>query len=158
MWLPCNFEERIRLRQHQSYELEEAELIGLQSAPVFNKTMKPYCFVFKLNNGQLHHMDPIDTIAYWPQAFNNQGAYDQSTLHEGEIDLLINIDNAYYQFNKYFFDTKSRASGRLISLIKHDDGWHYHFFGHDSLGKTFIVPEIFTEKPFMAYEDDPLLS
>lgn len=157
MWMPCNFGEKILLRRGSTYELEEAELVGL-SVDIPYQAGADYCFIFRLKDGVLHDMRVRDTIAYWPHAFNNPKCYDINSLHEGEIDLLINVTiGRHYQYNKYLFNTKSRAEGECIGILKVEDGWKYQFKGRDALHKSFIVPDLLTGKPFLAYEDDPLL-
>lgn len=156
MWLPCNFGETIRLREHIGHPLEEVELVGLTiGIPYIDGAS--YIYEFRANNGRMLSMSSEDKIASWPTAFNNEDCYDKDTLNCGEIDLIIQPGDTYYKYNRYFLNSKSSAEGRCISIIKQDDGWRYCFFGHDGLAKYFTVEELLINKPFEAYADDPIL-
>ncbi|QEH69743.1 hypothetical protein [Cellulosilyticum sp. WCF-2] len=167
MWMPCNFLETIKLREHMGYQLREYRLVGLTTTLNFlSKNGPNHCYVFELvtpyKSGKytqsiLHHMDLENNIAYWPNAFNNEDCYDPSTLNVGEIELKLNIDFTY-QYNQYFFNTKSSAKGRLISLFydQAEEEWRYTFFGSDGLAKYFSTKELLIKEPFRAYADDPL--
>lgn len=161
MWIPCNFFETIKLREHIGYPLKEYRLVGLHTTPG-----QRFAYVFervstfprgKYVQPKLHPMDLEDNISYWPNAFNNPDCYDIYSLNVGEIRLTININDSC-QYNRYFFDTKSSASGRLISL--HYDWeyemWRYTFLGSDGLAKYFSTKELLIKEPFRAYADDPL--
>ena len=165
MWMPCNFLQTIRLREHIGYQLREYRLVGLTTTLSFlSKNGPNHCYVFELvtpykrgkyTQSILHHMDLENNIAYWPNAFNNEDCYDPGTLNVGEIELKLSINNSY-QYNQYFFDTKSSAKGRLISIHFDEEQWGYTFMGADGLTKSFKVKELLIEEPFRAYADDPL--
>lgn len=156
MWMPCNFGEKIRIRQHSTYPLEEVELIGLTIGIRYQDGAE-YVFEFLTKRGKIISMALEDKIAFWPNAFNNKECYDESSLNCGEIDLVIYPSDKYIKYNRYFLDSKSSAEGRCVSIMKHEDGWHYCFFGHDGLGKYFTVDELIVNKSFEAYADDPIL-
>lgn len=166
MFMPCNFLETIKLREHIGYKLREYRLVGLTTTLSFlSKNGPNHCYVFELvmpykmnkySRTVLHHMDLEDNVAYWPNAFNNEDCYDPSTLNAGEITLKLNISDSC-QYNQYFFDTKSSAKGKLISIHFDGEQWMYTFMGADGLAKRFKVKELLIKEPFRAYEDDPLL-
>ena len=156
MWLPCNFGEKIKLRKGMGRDLEEAELVGLQLDIAYIAGAK-YCYVFRMSNGEPHFMQLKNGLSYWPHAFNNKDAYDETTLHEGDIALSIYPCDMFHQLNKHFFNVKSRAECRCTSVIRHKDGWHYNFTGRDGIGKIIVAPELLIREPFRAYADDPLL-
>ena len=164
MWMPCNFLEKIRIRKHIGFPLEEYRLIGLGSAPGEGR----FCYTFekvsdfkgnKHSSPELLWMDLTDKISYWPRAFNNEDCYDISSLNAGEITLKLSIDD-HCKYNRYFFDTKSSASGKLTSVFydQSNETWKYTFIGADGLGKYFSVKELLIKRPFEAYADDPILS
>lgn len=161
MWLPCNFGEIIRLREHKGYEYEECAFIGL-TVGLFNGGAT-YLFSKLINNkvskyqsDRLVVMDLKNEISFWPNAFNNLDSYDQSSLNDGEIELEINI-GSIVKYNRYFLDSKSFAQGRCVSISRLPDGaYRYSFQGSDGLGKYFITPELFIKKPFISYDEELL--
>lgn len=156
MWLPCNFGEKIRMRPFMKEDYTEVELVGLTIGIPYQDGA-PYVFEFKDNRNTLHAMSLYDKIAYWPHAFNNPDSYDEKSLNCGEIDLIIYPNDAYHKYNRYFFNSKSSAEGRCISIIRQNDGYKYTFSGHDGLHKCFIIDDLLVNKPFGAYADDPIL-
>lgn len=153
MWLPCNFLETIRAREHMGYNLKVVRLIGLGTTP-----KQGIEYTFADDRDRLICIDKKNDIAFWPTAFNNMDCYDVDSLHDGEIQLTLNIYDIA-QYNQYFFDTKSRAEGRLVSICfdRKQQKWRYTFMGADGLAKYFFVPELLIKEPFRAYADDPLL-
>lgn len=156
MWLPCNFGEKIRIKEFSTHTLQEVEFVGLTTA-IQRIDGAPYCYEFRTSNGKKLSMSLNDKVAFWPTAFNNPDCYEEESLNCGEIDLAIYPSDAYYKYNRYFLNVKSSAEGKCISMIKHRDGWHYCFFGHDGLAKYFTTEELLVNKPFEAYADDPIL-
>lgn len=161
MWLPCNFGETIRIREHIGYELEECALIGLTvglrnggMTYLFSKLICNH--VSRYQSDRLVVMDLKNEISFWPNAFNNSDSYDSSSLNDGEIELEINIGQVV-KYNRYFLDTKSSAQGECICISRLPDGkYRYTFQGGDGLAKYFIVPELFIRKPFLSYDEELL--
>lgn len=135
MWLPCNFGETILAREHRGYDLEECKLVGLTNG-IYNGGVT---YAFKKSRG-LFWIDLKDTIAFWPNAFNNEDCYDKKTLKPREIDLAINIGDIV----KYcdYFDTKKKQEGRCISIMQDDGMFKYTFVGSDNLHVNFAVDNI----------------
>lgn len=177
MWLPCNFGESIRIREHMGRELIECTLIGITNG-IFNGGMtylfqkasstsfskyaikhtdsKSFESASKYQSERLVFMDLKNEISFWPNAFNNTDSYDPNSLNDGEIELEINIEQVV-KYNRYFLDTKSSASGRCICISRLSDGkYRYTFQGSDGLAKYFIVPELFIRKPFISYDEELL--
>ena len=94
MWLPCNFGETIRIREHIGYEYEECALIGL-TVGLHNGGMT-YLFsklicnhVSRYQSDRLVVMDLKNEISFWPNAFNNSDSYDQSSLNDVQQDRIM---------------------------------------------------------------------
>lgn len=138
---------------YHNYDLLTYQFIGLGAAPGNKVT-----YLFSDMRNHLIDIDYKDDLAYWPRAFNNPKCVDMGSLHDGEIELTINIFDVI-QYNQYFFDTKSRAEGKLVSICfdRKQRKWRYTFMGADGLAKYFLVPELLIKEPFRAYADDPLL-
>lgn len=161
MWMPCNFGEKIRLREHIGYPFKEYRLVGL-SIGLYNGG---YNYTFQeVRSEKLTYIkvdlwvDLKDKISFWGQAFNNPDFYDEESLNSGEIDLKIYPGSGYIKYNRYFQDSKSSAEGECLSIMITLDGKYlYTFRGHDAFHKSFIVDDLFANTQFMAYADDLIL-
>ena len=136
MWLPCNFGDKVMISKWSNGHYEEYTFIG-----VCRGCFNLYSYEFVDERDRLIILDDEDKYGYSHRDVKNDKYLKQSSLKPVEVDLLIE-PGISKPFNE-LFDTKKKASGKLVSLTLQKDGTYlYHFVDSTGIGVDFTSDKV----------------
>lgn len=136
MWLPCNFGEKVMISKWADGKYEEYTFIGVTKG-CFNL----YDYVFRNERGSIEVLEDDDKYGYSHRDIKNDKYLMQSSLNPVEVDLVIapGMSKPYNEL----FDTKKKASGRLVGFALQKDGTYlYHFVDNTGIGVDFVSDKV----------------
>lgn len=136
MWFPCNLGDYVMISKWGDGNFEQYKFIGICKG-CFNKID----YLFKNKVGKLVVLEDKDDIGFSHTDVTNDRYIDKSSLNPIDVNLAISPNDSK-PYNE-LFDTKSRVTGRLISISIMDDGkFEYHFIDHGGIGNDFVVDKL----------------
>lgn len=136
MWFPCNIGEKVMISKFGNGHYKEYIFIG-----VCRGCINKYDYEFKDKRGNLETLCDEDKYGYSRRDVKNDKYLMQNSLIPIEVDLLIE-PGMNKPFNE-LFDTKKKASGKLVSLTLQKDGTYlYHFIDGTGIGVDFVSDKL----------------